>query len=380
MKTIFIVYEIFPPVLKNFFNKYKKYSSDYCELIQDTGIDSISTGYFWYKNLKRKKLFNVIPIVINSNIIQKKWIEENDVECDIKNISSAEIFEIQLKKYKPEIIFFNNFNSFEKREIIKLKNENEFLKLLITWEGIAVCDPNKFDVYDIILSPLHYLTKFYNENGIKTYYMPLAFDKEVLNYIDEKKQIDVSFVGSINLFKKGHFERLKFLYYLSKKIKVQLFLANLSPKRYIISLIRCIIKFDFKSIIYLTYITIIAKKPKLGLKMLSTIQSSKISLNFHIDAAKNEAANLRLYEVTGVGTCLLTDHKDNLDEHFKLNDEVISFQNVDDCSEIIKNLLENPQKLKNLSLNGKRRTLDHHSYEKRTERLLMIIEEYLKKT
>ena len=54
MKTIFIVYEIFPPVLKNFFNKYKKYSSDYCELIQDTGIDSISTGYFWYKNLKRK--------------------------------------------------------------------------------------------------------------------------------------------------------------------------------------------------------------------------------------------------------------------------------------------------------------------------------------
>jgi hypothetical protein len=48
-----------------------------------------------------------------------------------------------------------------------------------------------------------------------------------------------------------------------------------------------------------------------------------VALNRHIAAAEGHANNMRLYEATGVGTCLLTDRGSNLGELFEVGREVI---------------------------------------------------------
>ena len=157
-----------------------------------------------------------------------------------------------------------------------------------------------------------------------------------------------------------------------------MFLANMGFYRIVISLLRCLIKFDFNSAFYLIILKLKSSKPKLGIEMLRTIKSSKISLNFHIDVAKNEAANLRMYEATGSGSCLLTDYKDNINEIFIDGEEIMTFKNVDECSRKIDFLLSNNKILKKITKQGQRRTLSDHSFKNRSEDLVEIILKNLK--
>ena len=157
-----------------------------------------------------------------------------------------------------------------------------------------------------------------------------------------------------------------------------MFLANMGFYRIVISLFRCLIKFDFNSAFYLIILKLKSSKPKLGIEMLRAIKLSKISLNFHIDVAKNEAANLRMYEVTGSGSCLLTDYKDNINEIFIDGEEIMTFKNVDECSRKIDFLLSNNKILKKISTQGQRRTLSDHSFKNRSEDLVEIILKNLK--
>ena len=246
MINIFVVFDIYKPVLKSFISKHELNEYSYDQIIDKLGEFSISTGYSWYKNLHLNYNLNVTPIVYNSKEIQLIWLKKNNLK-NINNLKNNEdFFNQQIEHIKPEVIFFNNFNSLPNRSYIELKEKYSFIKLLITWDGI-LGNAEKLKVFDIILSPLHYLTKYYNSNSIRAYYMPLAYQNFLKNTIEDKKIYDVSFVGSINLFKSGHFRRLEFLYRLSKKNKIKMFLANMGFYRIVISLFRCLIKFDFNS-------------------------------------------------------------------------------------------------------------------------------------
>lgn len=376
MKNIFIVFDIYKPFMHKFFNKNENKNLDYIKTVEKIGLESLSTGFFYYKNFKNTKKYNPYPIISNCKNSQLNWARKNEINFDLNDWKN-QIFLNQIELLKPEIIFFDSFNSFETEELRLIKKNNKFIKLFITWEGIANCEIDKLNVYNIIVSPLHYLVDFYNKNGIKSYHMALSFEPSVFENISRNKTIDVSFTGSINLFKEGHFKRLKFLYNLSKKINIKLYLANVRSYRYFISIIRCILKFDFKSIFYLTYLSIKSHTPRIGIEMLKVIASSKIAVNIHIDAAKNEAANLRMYEVTGVGTCLLTDFKENLNNYFELNNEVVAYKTVDDCINKIKTLLKDENEIKRLSFNGQQKTFKEHSFKERVNKLVMIIEKNL---
>ena len=45
--------------------------------------------------------------------------------------------------------------------------------------------------------------------------------------------------------------------------------------------------------------------------MYQLIFDSKVVLNNHIDISQDQMANIRLFESTGLGSCLLTDYKNN---------------------------------------------------------------------
>jgi Uncharacterized protein conserved in bacteria len=100
---------------------------------------------------------------------------------------------------------------------------------------------------------------------------------------------------------------------------------------------------------------------------------SKISLNIHGDIALRDAANLRLFEVTGSGSCLLTDWKENIEKFFKPDEEIVCFKTPEECAEKIKWLIENPGKCKEIAVKGQKRTLHDHSYHQRALLLNEII-------
>ena len=112
--------------------------------------------------------------------------------------------------------------------------------------------------------------------------------------------------------------------------------------------------------------------------MYEVLSRSKISLNRHINVAKNYANNMRLYEATGMGSLLLTDYKDNLNNLFEIDREIISYKCKEEALEKVKYLINNPRKIYEISLAGQKRTLKEHTYKIRMDELIEILNKYLK--
>jgi spore maturation protein CgeB len=97
----------------------------------------------------------------------------------------------------------------------------------------------------------------------------------------------------------------------------------------------------------------------------------------HIGVAGNFAGNMRLFEVTGVGSCLLTDNKKNLADLFDVGNEIVVYDNPQDCIEKAKWLLENEQERKKIAAAGNKKTLEKHTVENRCKLILDIIDQEL---
>jgi hypothetical protein len=115
------------------------------------------------------------------------------------------------------------------------------------------------------------------------------------------------------------------------------------------------------------------KQPKFGIEMLSSLNEKLIGLNYHIDISTNSAANMRMFETAGVGTCLVTDYKSNIVDLFEPDTEVVTYKNFEECSEKIKWLMSNSAECLAIGKAGNKRLLKDHNYEIRAKQLNEIL-------
>lgn len=87
---------------------------------------------------------------------------------------------------------------------------------------------------------------------------------------------------------------------------------------------------------------------------------------------------MRLFEATGIGTCLVTDWKENLIELFAPEKEVVTYRSAGECVEKVKWLLANPQERQAIARAGQQRTLADHNFARRAEQLDGIIKSWPK--
>ena len=113
-----------------------------------------------------------------------------------------------------------------------------------------------------------------------------------------------------------------------------------------------------------------------GQDMYDILRRSKITLNSHVDAAGGVAANMRLYEATGIGTFLLTDNLHGLSNLFRPGVHVGAYDSPADCVAKIKYYLANDRERETIALTGQQRTLHHHTYRLRMEELLNWVDKY----
>lgn len=98
----------------------------------------------------------------------------------------------------------------------------------------------------------------------------------------------------------------------------------------------------------------------------------------HGEVAGNSAGNIRLFEATGMGTCLVTDYKDNIHELFEPEKEIVTYRSAEECIDKIKWLLNHPDDMEKIAKAGQQRTLRDHTIAKRAAQLNEIISRHLK--
>jgi hypothetical protein len=92
----------------------------------------------------------------------------------------------------------------------------------------------------------------------------------------------------------------------------------------------------------------------------SLLSGSKLVLNIHRDEDA-DYGNIRCFEATGLGACLVTDRGGMLAEFFDVENDIVAFDTIEECLEKISYLLAHPEEIERIAARGQRATLSRHT-------------------
>ena len=298
------------------------------------GIPSSST---WHARLERA------PARAGS-IMRQRW----------SNRVLANILTAQVKRFTPDVLLNLAMDWVGSGLLKKIK---PYVRMLVGQIAAPLPQGEDFRCYDLIISSLPNLVDHFRKLGIPSELTRLAFEPTTVTRLNGGvPRIAVSFVGSLS---RHHSRRIRWLEQLCQRADLQIWgpgvdsLPTTSPIR------------DHH------------RGTAWGLEMYRILQSSKVTLNQHIDVAGSYANNLRLFEATGVGTLLVTDWKENLHEMFEPDKEVVAYRTAEECASLVDYYLENEHEREAVAKAGQQRTLKNHTYENRARELIALVQRYL---
>lgn len=105
---------------------------------------------------------------------------------------------------------------------------------------------------------------------------------------------------------------------------------------------------------------------------MSTVYSRSM---FGLNAMRwqdDEGLNLKPFEITLSGACLLQSYRGGIEELFA-EDECVVFRSLPECRSKVTRLLEAPDALRIMTEKGRDRSLKDHCWKNRAEAVLQII-------
>lgn len=390
--------------LKDFYAKHPVLAEkSYAEQKAALDYDAFGWADFW-SNALIPLGYDVMEVAWNVETMQRAWARENFIS-DPAGISLKEIVVAQVKRFKPEILWFDDLDEDLLRQI---RSEVPSIKLVLGWVGSAIPQTKLWQHMDLVLSCAQESVDFLKNKGFRAEQLHHSFDPRVNDRLEKNpKEIDISFIGQVVRAKDFHLMREAILERLCSEMGIRIFspsadLTFIDDLKAILGkglygFMHSLISFGMPQE-FLGAIPVVGRSaywtgspmlpvnrrlkpfiypPVFGLEMFQVIHDSKITLNIHADSSPYFASNMRLFETTGVGTCMVTDWKENLSELFEPDKEVVVYKTVDDCVEKIRWLFDHPKEREEIARAGQRRTLKEHTFALRAVRLDEIIKKRL---
>jgi hypothetical protein len=284
-------------------------------------------------------------IIANSTWLWNLWRKENGGGIDNVPLKIID-------RFNPDVIFMQDLHAFTQRQLAVLKDDY-FLagQCSCAWPGDHIVE-----LYDIIFTSFpHYMERL-TSLGVKAVFLPLAFDPEVHHrliahgVLGGERGFPVSFVGGMsNQFG----ERARNLH------------------RVVDTLADSNIKFTVLGYGNATFNV----NEIWALPMYQLYGQSKIVLNIHHPAAQGFSNNLRMFEATGMGAMLLTEHSTNISDYFTPSVECVTYRSIDEAIDLIKFFLAHDNQRKAIAQAGQRHTLTEHTYFNRMPIVSVALQE-----
>jgi hypothetical protein len=314
-------------------------------------------------------------IVFNCDPLQRRWADEHRVgmlgvrlparlaglpfvprwlaERDPRLAIAVE----QVRAAAPDVLYLQDLNLFPPKVLRSLRR---FARLIVGQIASPLPAHEYVQAFDLILTSFpHYVDRF-RQMGIASEYFRIGFDPIVLDELGPVEQFrPCTFVGGLSA---AHGDRTDFLERIARETELEVFgygadsLASASP---------------------------IAPRHRgevWAMDMYRVLAESRITINVHIDVAEQFANNMRLYEATGCGALLITDHKSNLHELFAPGEEIVSYRSPEEAVEQIRYYTQHEARARDIAQAGQARTLAAHTYRVRMEELAAILNRYLRRT
>jgi len=379
------------PSLKN------KSSADQGEFIRWHALSS----YVRWFDLLEKKGFQVSGFNHNLPEVALAWARENKFEPkSIDNI--REIGLEKIKRFQPDVIFCRSPHSYLKNNFLdELVSSLNKKPKLIAWYGANCGDKEIFRYFDLTLSNSKHLVNSLRKKAIKADFLQHAFDPIILDKIKipKKRTNRVAFFGNLDVSTNDFRERTKLLEEVSEKTNLlDVYGAQKRPslketskhsllkvRQKISASINQLIpnkRFDYWSDeqnlptspweLSKNFCKRI-KSPLFGQEMLQKLSSYQIALNYHNQHTGDFACNMRLFEATGVGCALITDHKSDLHEYFEHESDIFVYTNKEELLSCVKEVSKNPKLAQSLAVKAQAKSISVFNTQNQIDKLAEIL-------
>jgi spore maturation protein CgeB len=360
---------------------HKKNSDEQMEFIRWHALSSLVR---WIPLLEAKGC-KVIEFHHNLENVETAWAKENHFQTDLKS-SVIEIGLEKIKRFKPDIIFCISPVAYTNNQFIKsLLSEVKKCVKLVAWYGADCGNESIFSQFDLTLSNSAHLVHNLRNQGMSAEVLRHSFDPIILEKIGSisNKINRVAFFGNLDNRSKDFCERTEFICDLSKNIPLfdifgnfyrpnihERFKFYFLEKRYEISSTLLKVLKSPKLKYWSNYNNLppspwtlpkefisSIKKPLFGHEMLTKLNSYQIAFNYHNKHTGDCSCNMRIFEATGLGCCLLTDYKSNIHTMFEEDREVVTYKTIEEAITKANYLIENPQISREIGLAAQKKTL-----------------------
>ena len=326
--------------------------------------------------------------------LQKAWANENGIPYD-ESTWRDDLTLARVQAFRPDVLYLNDVLAFGHLMRRRLR-EAAPRALLVGWCGIL---PDNFTDpldLDLILTLMPHLADRWRACGLPAEVVPLAFEPAVLDVVKPRdpRDLDVTFTGTIGRPLGAHARRFRLVVPLLEATALHVWTdpqgaPSRSLKDRTLETIARWANRSFGDLSVETRMrTPIMRRgtipfllqrypdrfhpPVFGTRNFEILARSRIAFNNHLDIAEQSAGNLRLFEATGMGACLLTDWKRNLKDLFEPDSEVVTYRDADECIAKVRWLLDHEAERRDIAEAGQRRTLRDHTVARHAARLAEV--------
>lgn len=309
-------------------------------------------------------------IIANCQQSQFTWAKEHGIHS-VSQHWMDEILRAQISEFKPDVLYIPDTIRFDATFLRSLSYTPQ---LVMGWRAADVPLGTDWTGYDVILSGLSPILHLAPNLGAKegVYFLP-GMPNWIARAVEDLPQTtDVVFSGGISPTQ--HVKRLAFLDILATAAHEH----NFSLALYL----ACDPALITDAMRPYTH------QPVFGLKMHETLRQGRIIVDFQgtiglrrpngsyaMDLAQGDTNNMRLFEGTGGGNLVLTEHQSGLRKIFEQGKEVATFSTPQEMIEKILYYLMYEQEREAIAAAGKARCLGEWNMTNRARHFLQIIRE-----
>ncbi len=339
-------------------------------------------------------------LFVNLEVLQKAWARERKLNYG-RETWLRDIVIGQIREFKPDVLFLQDLYILDgefRRYIREAYRSDVFI---IGWRAAPTEDFGAFRDIDLILSSVPNFVEAFERNGVRAKCMPFGFESSILANVKmpSHREHEFAFLGSLGHPRGAHSQRYALIRDLMRQTSLEVWgeaVRSNSLTCRVVSKGMRMLGLDSKgrrggdagagrrlarvgsgtNPLWDRYPTR-CHDSLYGKQYYELLANTRVVLNSHIDIAGKYAGNMRLFEATGMGACLLTDWKENLGDLFEPDKEVMTFRDIDECIDKAKYLLKNDAIREKIALAGQRRTLKDHNYFRRIRGLCNVVDRYL---
>jgi hypothetical protein len=342
-----------------------------------------------------------VTLLTNAGPLQQRWSEEHQA----RGVRGWSLVRLQIHAFAPDVLILDEAARVAPEAVDDLRRQSPEIRIA-SFSGTWSHNINTLRKSNIVFTCTDQLVEHFRSAGCRVWKLRHGFNSAVLKDLPAREPVipRVFFAGGVARGPGYHLERERLLVGIARRVPLELYcpqygigpfydlfetIAKQASYGFVRALGHCGVSHarlrqmpligraanlrGWPQRQYNAKLRPWMRPPVFGLTMLGEMRRSAVALNSHIDMAGDEAANIRLFEATGVGACLLTDAKRNLSDMFEPGREVVTYRGVDELVENAAWLLDHPAAAEEIAAAGQVRTLRCHTLEVRAAEILAAL-------